>query len=78
MTVATLQAIPEGVAAPVLRSATPTTLSLQWSEPFKPNGVITKYILTVHQENIRLFSLETEGSTEETLNGKNIVIMKSG
>ena len=58
------------MAAPVLRSSTATSLSLQWSEPFKTNGVITKYVLTVNQDGFRLFSLETEGNTmEQVLTG---------
>ncbi|XP_038072643.1 usherin-like isoform X1 [Patiria miniata] len=43
LTYRTPQAIPSGLAAPTLRSETPTSVLITWSPPDSPSGVLTGY-----------------------------------
>ncbi|XP_041351149.1 usherin-like [Gigantopelta aegis] len=43
--VRTLEAAPDGIAAPVLKSPTPASVEVRWSKPANPNGLLTGYSL---------------------------------
>ena len=64
ITVATLQAIPEGLDPPQLIKASPESLTLGWSKPAKPNGVITRYTISLHHDR-NIENIDLPGTTEE-------------
>ena len=51
---ATLESIPEGFEIPVVADINATCVNLTWVSPEKPNGLITKYIITLRQKDLKM------------------------
>lgn len=51
----TLEALPEGVANPLLINITSRSATIRWTAPVRPNGIITEFIVTLLTNNTQLF-----------------------
>lgn len=56
----TLEDIPADFAAPVALPLTQSAISVSWSEPDTPNGIITTYIVTISPIGIQIQTTELE------------------
>ncbi|XP_078016774.1 usherin [Epinephelus lanceolatus] len=63
----TVQGVPEGVQPPVVTALSPSSLSVSWSEPTRPNGNIQRYHL--NQTSVGTIFTHIEGPRNYTVTG---------
>lgn len=68
----TVQGVPEGVQPPVVTALSPSSLSVSWSEPTRPNGNIQRYHL--NQTGVGTIFTHIEGPRNYTVTGKILML----